>query len=195
MHALLGAPHRARDLFRRGADDARVIARAARDAGAEGVILGEDVAYGRTTYIAPNDLRELYFPYLRELARQIRALGLAVFFHSDGNLNAILDDLAACELDGIQGLEPAAGMDIGAARARVGDALTLWGNLGYAFLSAPRTDAEMDAAVRATQSGSASRGKIILGSCSGLVPGMNIETVRRAHNPNRGFNTFTKFRF
>lgn len=183
MHAILGAPHVARDLFRRGVDDARVIAQAARDAGAEGIVLGEDIAYGKTTYVSPNDLREIYLPYLRDAAREIRALGLTVFFHSDGNLNVILDDLVACELDGLQGLEPDAGMDIRAARARVDDTLTLWGNLGFDLLSAPRPAEELDTAIHAITS----CGKIILGSCSGLVPGMNIEMVTRAHDPNRGF--------
>ena len=181
MHAIVGAPHVARDLFRRGVDDARVIAQAARDAGAEGIVLGEDIAYGKTTYVSPNDLRAVYFPYLSDAAREIRALGLPVFFHSDGNLNAVLDDLVACELDGLHGLEPDAGMDIGATRARVGDTLTLWGNLGFGLLSAPRPATELDAAIHAITS----CGKIILGSCSGLVPGMDIETVKRASSKSR----------
>ncbi len=202
----------ARAEFQRGADEARVIAQAARDAGADGVILGEDIAYGRTTYISPNDLRELYFPMLRQAAREIHALGLVVFFHSDGNLNAILDDLAACELDGIQGLEPEAGMSLHAARERVGKRLALWGNVSFDFLSAARTDAEIAEVLRAltspptpfvplppllmrpersasgvegSASGEGGRGRgvrgeaLILGSCGGLVQGLNVETVRR----------------
>jgi hypothetical protein len=45
-------------------------------------------------------------------------------------------------------------------------------------LSAARTDAEIDAAVKAIVDGN---GKVILSSCGGLVGGMNIETVRRIH--------------
>lgn len=185
MHYVRGAPHLARDLFARGADETRVLARALRDAGADGVILGEDIAFGKTTYLAPNDLRDLYFPALRELAREVRALGLVVFLHSDGNLNAILDDLAACELDGLQGLEPESGMRIGAVRARVGDALTLWGNLSFDFLSAPRTDAEIESALTSLPTPATGVGgevgKFIFGSSGGLVQGMHIETVQRIY--------------
>ncbi len=182
LHYVRGAPHVARDLFRRGADETRVIAQAVRDAGADGVILGEDIAYGRSTYLAPTDLRDLYWPELATVARDLRALGLAVLFHSDGNLNAVLPDLAHCGLDGIQGLEPEAGMEINAVRSQVGPGMTLWGNLGFDLLSAPRTDEEIKAALRLLPLAPAKeKGKFILGSSAGLVQGMNVETVRQVY--------------
>lgn len=181
MHYMRGAPHVARDLFERGAEETRVTAQAVRDAGAEGVVLGEDIAYGKTTYVSPTDLRELYLPALRQAAHGIRALGLEVFFHSDGNLTGILDDLAQCELTGIHGLEPESGMEIGAVRARVGNAMTLWGNLGYELLSALRTEDEIGAALREIESATAGSGGLILGSCTGLVQGLHVETVKRVY--------------
>ena len=88
-----------------------------------------------------------------------------------------------CELDGIQGLEPEAGMSIQRARERVGNRLTLWGNLGFDFLSVERTDAEIEEMVKAVTTNS---GKLIFGSCGGLVAGMNVETVRRVHRALSG---------
>jgi uroporphyrinogen decarboxylase len=182
LHYVGGAPHVARDLFRRGADETRVAARAVRDAGVDGVILGEDMAYGRSTYLSPADLRDLYWAELAAVARELRALGLVVLFHSDGNLNAVLPDLARCGLDGIQGLEPEAGMEINVVRSQVGPDMTLWGNLGFEFLSAPRTDEEIKAALRPLPLPPASPpGKFILGSSTGLVQGLNVETVRRVY--------------
>jgi len=184
LHAVRGAPHVARDLFRQGAEETRIVAQAARDAGADGVILGEDIAFGRSTYIGPNELRDLYFPALHAAAREIHALGLAVLFHSEGNLNEILDDLRACDLDGLQGLEPESGMQIPAVRERVGSTLTLWGNLSFDFLSAPRAEEEIRSAVSqlVTLSFPAGRRtKFIFGSCGGLVQGLNVETVKRVY--------------
>lgn len=181
MRYVHSAPQFAQEDFQHGAEDTLVTAQAVRDAGADGVVLGEDIAYNRSTFFSPEQLRELYFPELRRAARGIRALGLAAFFHSDGNLNAILDDLAASELDGIQGLEPAAGMLIDIVRERVGNSLTLWGNLSFDFLGAPRTDQEINAAVRAIESANGGRTRLILGSCGGLVEGMNVETVKRIY--------------
>ncbi len=182
LHYVRGAPHVARDLIRRGAEEARVVARAVRDAGADGVILGEDIAYGRSTYLSPANLRELYWPEMAGLASDLRTLGLVVLFHSDGNLNAVLPDLARCGLDGIQGLEPEAGMEIRAVRSQVGPDLTLWGNLGFDLLSTPRTDEEIRAALRPLPLSPAERGgKFILGSSAGLVQGMNVATVRHVY--------------
>lgn len=182
LHHIGGAPHIARELFRRGAEETRVTAAAVRDAGADGVVLGEDIAYNRSTFVSPAQLHELYFPELQQAVAQLRALGLVTFFHSDGNLNALLDDLAACGLDGLQGLEPEAGMAIGAVRAWVGARLTLWGNLGFDFLSRPRSDEEIDAALRALVSANAQPGRLIVGSCSGLVQGVDVETARRVYD-------------
>jgi uroporphyrinogen decarboxylase len=171
-------PRTARNAFHEGAHDVCVVARAARDAGADGVILGDDIAYHRATFFASEALGAQYFPALHDAAHEIHALGLVVFFHSDGNLSAVLGDLAACELDGIQGLEPEAGMSIQRVRERVGKRLTLWGNLGFDFLSAERWDSEIEEMVKTVTTNS---GKLIFGSCGGLVKGVNVETVRRVH--------------
>lgn len=181
MRYVHSAPQFAREDFQRGAAETRVIAQAVRDAGADGAILGEDMAYNKSTFFSPTQLRELYFPELKQVVRDLRALGLAVFFHSDGNLNAVLDDLAGSELDGIQGLEPEAGMAISAVRERVGNALTLWGNLGFEFLSATRTDAEIDAARREIETANGAHSRLILGSCGGLVEGLNSGTVKQVY--------------
>lgn len=181
MRYVHSAAQFAREDFQRGAAETRVMAQAVRDAGADGVILGEDMAYNKSTFFSPAQLRELYFPELRQVVRDLHALGLVVFFHSDGNLNAILDDLAGSELDGIQGLEPEAGMQIGATRERIGNALTLWGNLSFEFLSATQTDAEIAAALREIETANGARSRLILGSCGGLVEGLNGDTVRRVY--------------
>lgn len=181
MHYCASARPAARELFREGADETIVTAQAVRDAGASGLVLGEDIAYSSSLYISPALLRELYFPELIRAARAIREMGLAVFFHSDGNLKPILGDLAACELDGIQGLEPEAGMTMDLVRREVGPALTLWGNLGFDFLSAPRSGDEITRARDAITP----HGKIILGSSPGLVQGLNPDTVRRVYQTLR----------
>jgi uroporphyrinogen decarboxylase len=185
MHLVKSTSSAAQAMFRQGAEESLVVARAVRDAGAEGVILGEDIAYGRTTYLSPKDLRALYFPVLRDLVREIHSLGLVVFFHSDGNLNAILKDIAACEVDGIQGLEPDAGMILREAREKVGESIALWGNLSSDFLSAQHTLVEIDQALQSLVP-FGTNSKLIWGSCSGLGQGMNPDTVRqvyRAMNP------------
>ncbi len=179
MRYTRSAPQFAREEFQRGADQVRMIAQAVRDAGADGVILGEDIAYGRTTFISPADLHSLYFPALQQVVREIRTWGPVVFFHSDGNLNAILDDLTSCSLDGLQGLEPEAGMSLRTVREKIGHTMTLWGNVSFDFLSAARTEEAIGRVVRELVSQNNGKGSLIVGSCGGLVQGLDVETVRR----------------
>jgi uroporphyrinogen decarboxylase len=181
MRYVHSAPQFARQDFQQAGAETRVIAQAVRDAGADGVILGEDMAYNKSTFFSPAQLRELFFPVLRDVVRDLRALGLAVFFHSEGNLNLILDDLAACGLNGIQGLEPEAGMQIGAVRQRIGPTPTLWGNLSFEFLSVARTEAEIATAVQDIETANGGRSHLIVGSCGGLVQGLNVSTVKQVY--------------
>jgi len=178
MRYTRNAPEAARRAFMQGADETRLVARAVHDAGADGVILGEDIAYNRAPYFSAEALGTLYFRALHAAVDDLHALGLVVFFHSDGNLNLVLDELATCNLDGIQGLEPEAGMSIARVRQRVGKRLTLWGNLGFDFLCVERTDEEIEQMINTIIQDS---GKLIFGSCGGLVGGLNIETVRRVY--------------
>jgi uroporphyrinogen decarboxylase len=181
MRYVHSAPQFALEDFQRGGAETRMVAQAVRDAGADGVILGEDMAYNKSTFFSPAQLRELYFPTLQDVVHDLRALGLVVFFHSDGNLNLIMDDLGACDLDGIQGLEPEAGMEIAATRRRIGPALTLWGNFSFEFLSAARTDAEIAVTLQNIEMANGGGRHLIIGSCAGLVQGLNVGTVRRVY--------------
>ncbi len=179
MKYVHSVPDVARDYFRRGAEETRVIAQAVRDAGADGVVLGEDLAYNRSTFFSPTQLREGYFPALAQLVGDVHALGLVAFFHSDGNLNSILPDLAASGVDGVQGLEPTAGMSVRGVREKIGEALTLWGNLSFELLSAEPSTQAIDAAIQTLVAASPRR--LIIGACGGLVDGMNVETVRQVY--------------
>lgn len=186
MHLIKSTPAATRAAFRNGADEALVVARATRDVGADGVILGEDIAYGQRTYFSPNDLRAMYFPVLKELVQEIHDLGLVVFFHSDGNLNAVLDDIVATGVDGIQGMEPESGMNLREVRERVGNAVTLWGNLSFTLFAKKRTPEEIDVALKSLVV-SESKSKSIWGSCSGLGQGMKPDTVRQVYRAMHPF--------
>lgn len=154
-------------------------------AGADGIVLGDDIAYRRSTYIRPAALRESYFPYLTALVESCQAAGLPVVFHSDGNLWEVLDDLAATGVNGLQGLEASAGMSLAAVRARVGPELCLWGNVDVGWLAQPRPPAEITAEVRrglAPVLGT----PVILGTSGGLtagLPGLHVEAMAAAADP------------
>ena len=148
-------------------------------AGADGILLGDDIAYRRNVYVRPEALRVSYFPYLTALVDTCQRAGLPVVFHSDGNLWEILDDLLAAGINGIQGLEPAAGMSLAGARARVGPELCLWGNVDVGWLAQPRPAEEITQEVSRLLAPLAGT-PVILGTSGGLMaglPGVNVEAM------------------
>lgn len=81
--------------------------------GIEGAFLGDDIAYNTGPLLNPRWMREHYFPRLTRVITELHAKGIKVLFHSDGNLNTILDDLVEAGIDGLNPIEVNAGMDVG----------------------------------------------------------------------------------
>ncbi|CEP69160.1 Uroporphyrinogen decarboxylase (URO-D) [Moorella glycerini] len=144
------------------------LARLCVQAGAHGLLIGDDIAYERGTYIHPDLWREIFLPLLRRQVEAIKAMGVPVLYHSDGNLQAILPDLAALPLDGIQCLEPAAGMDIGAIKKKYGGCLCLMGNFDLNLL-ATGTPETITAAVEQLLLAAAPGGGYIFSTSSGIL--------------------------
>lgn len=165
----------------------RELVRRARDLGALGVLLAEDIAYQQGLIMSPDQFRSLLLPSLARQVEAMRFLGLVVFFHSDGDLNAVLPDLAGIGLHGWQCLESAAGMDLAALRSRYGRSLSLWGNLDPAVLLAPESEAELTRAVQdVLAAGGGSRGGFIFGTSSGLMRGVPPRALRLVRQALQG---------
>ena len=151
--------------------------------GANGILIADDIAHRQGTTISPKTLRQLFFPSLARQLDGIAHLGIPVFFHSDGNLSAIMDDLAALGFQGLQCLESGAGMDLAQLKSTYGKKICLWGNLDPQDLFLEVKPEELERKVRQIIDVAAPGGGFIFGSSSGLVEGMrpeNIEVVYRA---------------
>jgi uroporphyrinogen decarboxylase len=211
MQHFIRRPDDARGVLAGGALNARGQVRLVLNAGADGIVLGDDLAYDANTYVSPRQLRELgYFAALSSIAGeekkpvfseslsekcsgrsptepegtvrrpapatfQTSSEKTGVFFHSDGNIRAILPDLVAAGFDGLHGLEPRAGMDLATVRLAVGPDVCLWGNVELDWLARPRPAEEIRALVRelATKAGP----RFILGTAGGLMAGLPVENV------------------
>lgn len=152
------------------------------EAGADGILLGDDIAYRRSVTVRPAALRQSYFPYLTVLVDACQRAGLPVVFHSDGNLWEVLDDLLATGINGLQGLEPAAGMSLAGVRAKAGPELCLWGNVDVGWLAQPRPAAAITQEINRLLAPLAGT-PLILGTSGGLMaglPGVNVEAMAGA---------------
>lgn len=89
----------------------------------------EDVAYKNGLMVSPALLRDHFFPRFAKVIAPLKAAGIKAIWHSDGNIMPVLDEAVACGLDGINPLDPSAGMDLGAIRRKY-PRLILVGNVG-----------------------------------------------------------------
>jgi uroporphyrinogen decarboxylase len=153
----------------------------ARDLGAMGVLLADDLGYQRGILFNPELLQLYFFPSLARQAETLTSLDLPVFFHSDGNLNGILADLAGLNLAGLHGLEGTAGMDLSFIKQQYGSFLCLWGNLDPGHLVFPRSREEIAWQVDSIFKAAGQEGGFIFGTSSGLFKGVRPENLRTVY--------------
>lgn len=92
---------------------------------------GGDIAFKTGPFFSPEVFRTIILPAMR-----ISAAGITVpwIYHSDGNLNPILDDLLSLGMNGLHPFEPG-GMDILATKQKYGDKLCVVGNVDIDLLT------------------------------------------------------------
>lgn len=78
----------------------------------------DDLAYKTGLLFSPRWLRRVWVPRLRRLVEAWHARDTLCLFHSDGNLWAIMDDLVAAGIDGLNPLEVLADMSVKDVRER-----------------------------------------------------------------------------
>jgi len=99
------------------------------DLGVDVIGVGDDLADKHGPFLSPTDWRRFVKPHLERIAHEVKSRGGLVFFHSDGNINSILDDIVEAGFDGLHSIEPIASMDIGTIKKRYGNRLCLLGNV------------------------------------------------------------------
>ncbi|MCB2145328.1 MAG: hypothetical protein KQI81_02570 [Deltaproteobacteria bacterium] len=152
--------------------------------GAHGIIIADDIAYQQSTYISPAFGQRYLLPLWRKQVMTAKAHDLPVFFHSDGNLNGFLSIIVDAGFDGLQCIEPAAGMDIFTISRTYGTRLCLMGNIDPSLLCDPDNSVvgekgcqKLDRTITDLITAVGGSGGLIVGSCSGLHAAMSPERV------------------
>ncbi len=96
------------------------------DAGFEVVTWADDCAYKGRVMFPPSVLDDIIAPVYKSLNDYCHKRGVLTFFHSDGFTEPFFPGLIGSGFDGIQSLEPAAGMNL---KEAWGDKVTLIGNM------------------------------------------------------------------
>lgn len=140
-------PERVGALLNRIADVNIALARNAVWHGADIIFETDDYAYNSGPFFSPALFRRYIFPNLKRLVDAVHAEGGYVIKHTDGNIMSLLPDMMETGIDGIQSLDPLAGMDIAETKRLCGNRLTLWGNVDCGNLMSNGTTQQVREAV------------------------------------------------
>ena len=143
------------------------------EAGLDVLVIEDDVADKNFPLISPDQFLEFVNRYNAPVVKKAHDLGLKVVRHSDGNLWPLLDILLETGYDGLNPLEPQAGMDMARVKDYCGDRLCLLGNIDCIDLLPNGSPAEVDEAVRRAIADGGRGGGLIICSSNSLHPGVN----------------------
>ncbi len=108
-------------------------------AGVDVVVFGDDYADKKSTLMSPKHFEKFILPGLKRCVDAAHEAGAYVVKHTDGNIMPVIEMIVSTGIDGLNPLEPPAGMDIGLIKRKYGDRIALVGNIdcGYLLSQAP----------------------------------------------------------
>lgn len=118
------------------------------EAGCTALYVANDMGMNGATLISPNQLREFFFPSLRKQIATWKAAGGKVLFHSCGNVDAVLEDLADMGIDALNNIQVHSGMDLASVKQRIGDKVAIVGNVDATGVLCGSDKALIDDAIR-----------------------------------------------
>ena len=107
----------------------------------DGVRLCEDLGYKNGLFCSPEGLRELIFPYYKEIVSFLHSRGLKVLLHACGGVTEALDMIVEAGFDGLDPMERAAGCDPVEFARRTDNKLVLSGGFDKRILESGDRDA------------------------------------------------------
>lgn len=143
--------------------------------GLDVLIVEDDIADKNRPFVSTEHFKEFINPYNRQLVDKAHALGLKVIRHSDGNVWPLLDILMETGYDGLNPLEPQAGMNLVKVKEYTKGRLCLLGNIDCQALLSSGSKEDVYSAVKTAIETAGQDGGLIICSSNSLHPGVRPE--------------------
>lgn len=144
-----------------------VVLRAIR-AGAEVIVLGDDYAHNHGPMMSPRMFSDFIQPRLKRMVELIHEEGAFCVKHTDGNIYSILESILETGPDGLNPIEPVAGMELREVRSRAGKRVCLIGNIDCGQLLSEGSVEDVRVAVKQAIRDGANGGGYILSSSNSV---------------------------
>lgn len=176
-YAVFEDPELISDLMERCNTFVITAARKMLEAGADGILLAEDLAHAHGPFFRPEYMRQYIFPHIKAAVTAVHEAGGCCILHSCGNITEILEDVIDTGVDALNPLQVSAGMDLKQVKETCGDRITLIGNLDSTNLLPYGTPEEIRAEVRRILAIGAPGGRFVFCSDSDLRDDMPVENI------------------
>ncbi len=159
------------------------------DVGAELFIESGDLAYHTGPMMSPKKFYELLLPAYRIITDAVHERGQKIVLHTDGHVTPLLDFVVDCGFDGLQSLEPTAGVDLALVKKKVGDKLCLMGNIDVAHDLTYGTKEEVFNAVKYAIKTAGPEGGFIV-SAANMHPHVKVQNLKWMVEATREFGNY-----
>ncbi len=140
----------------------------------DGFALCSDYCFNTNPFLSPAMFDEFVTPYLAQLTRGYKEMGLYVIKHTDGNIMPIVDSLVGTHPHALHSLDPQGGVDIAQMKQRFGKQLCLIGNVNCALMDTG-TDQQVIESVRYCLKNASPGGGYIFSTSNCIYTGMNLK--------------------
>lgn len=133
-YALVDEPEYVEDLFYRVGETILKAFAKVKDREKIGALwISCDMGYTEGLLVSDRHLRELVFPWFGQVKNLCNEMNIPLILHSDGKLNAVMEDFIEIGINAIHPIEPQA-MDIYSLKEQYGDRIAIFGNVDVDLL-------------------------------------------------------------
>ena len=148
------------------------------EAGCTALYVANDMGMNGRTLIAPDQLREFFFPAMRRQFKAWKDAGGRILLHSCGNVDAVLEDLADSGIDAINNIQVRAGMNLADVKRRIGDRVAIVGNVDATGIMCQPDQARIAEAIREVIETAGQDGGLIIATDHSFHEGVPMENVK-----------------
>lgn len=148
--------------------------------GVDGIIIADDIAYQKGLMIHPKQFRDVFLPSLAKQVKSIINCKMVPFFHSDGNYLTLVEDIINVGFRGIHCIDRKCKIGLEEFQPYI-DNICLWGHLDDHTINESCNRLVMQDLVQEIISITNFTG-FILGTNSGLFPGIDINQLKKIHS-------------
>ena len=159
------------------------------EVGAEVFVESGDLAYHSGPMMSPKKFTELLLPAYRIITDTVHEKGQKIVLHTDGQVTPLLDFVVDCGFDGLQSLEPTAGVDLALVKKKVGDKLCLMGNIDVAHDLVYGTKEEVYNSVKYAIKTAGPGGGFIV-SAANMHPGVKVDNLKWMVEATKEFGNY-----